>query len=251
MVSAEKTRTCPSCHKTLPISAFQLNDGRLFSRCLDCLYDEAGGDASGGGGFQLDIIDKIAAIDRQLQLDKEAAAKSFDDAEDRIEQQLEDQQKQEKAHDQQPEKKQQNNYRSLLFNGAESAGVKAAATNLKSTDAQSKTQQKNQVNSKDSNKQKRSNSNQQENKQSKSSESKITDTSYQKNSLFNNKSTTNSTNSSTQKNSNNHTESAQNSLKSNEKAMNTRLFSPLTEAAIDAAKTDSDVARFIHSFKSR
>ncbi len=66
-------KSCPICGIKKPINAFRNKNGKITTICLQCLEKESDGD-QGGGGFQVNIIDKLAAIAIEQEQAKTEAA---------------------------------------------------------------------------------------------------------------------------------------------------------------------------------
>lgn len=104
-MSTNKQKYCPICGITKSIDAFYSKDGKIGSICSQCLGNGGEDGDEGGGGLQVDIVDKLAAIALEQEQTKTEASENFDAVTDRLDQQTE------RSHDQDRQKK----YNSGLF----------------------------------------------------------------------------------------------------------------------------------------
>lgn len=98
-------KSCLMCGTKKSIEAFRSKSGKITAICLQCLEKANDGD-QGGGGFQVNIIDKLAAIALEQEQAKTEYIENFEAVTDRLDEQTE------RLHNQDNQKK----YSSNLFN---------------------------------------------------------------------------------------------------------------------------------------
>lgn len=90
-------KTCVICGMRKPIAAFTHHNGKISAICSNCLKTDDGDD-QGGGGFQVDIIDKLAAVTLEKEETKAEAAENFETVNERLNDQTEQTHRQDNQH---------------------------------------------------------------------------------------------------------------------------------------------------------